>query len=89
MALLLYGKMLLLTALPPETVLEEHVYCVPGNYDVALVAVKLNGQDFTIPEAILNGYHMTRITHNNGTDACHLKTCLFPERYVRILTSKF
>ncbi|XP_035264198.1 uncharacterized protein LOC118222599 [Anguilla anguilla] len=55
-----------------QTIIEEHHFTVYlGNfpYDVELLAVVLNGELFTVPEAILSGYPITNIPHSNGTHA--------------------
>ncbi|XP_061091890.1 uncharacterized protein LOC133124588 [Conger conger] len=54
------------------TTIEERIFTVYlGNipYDVDLTAVNLNGETFTVPEAIQNGYPITNVPHSNGSHA--------------------
>ncbi|KAJ8338203.1 hypothetical protein SKAU_G00371690 [Synaphobranchus kaupii] len=59
-----------------QTILEEHHFTIYlGNfpYDVELLDVVLNGEPFTVPEAILSGYPVTMVPHINGTHAYVIK----------------
>ncbi|XP_064184913.1 uncharacterized protein LOC135251419 isoform X2 [Anguilla rostrata] len=59
-----------------QTVIEERIFTVRlGNipYDVDLTAVNLNGEPFTVPEAIQSGYPITNVPHSNGTHACVIR----------------
>ncbi|XP_028847672.1 uncharacterized protein LOC114797155 [Denticeps clupeoides] len=53
-----------------QTVIEERVFTIyVGNFksDVELVAVALNGQTFTVPEAVQSGHTVTMLANSNGT----------------------
>ncbi|KAJ8416656.1 hypothetical protein AAFF_G00325340 [Aldrovandia affinis] len=55
-----------------QTILEEHTFTVYlGNipYDVELAEVNLNGEPFTVAEAIQSGYPITKVPHSDGTHA--------------------
>ncbi|XP_061092108.1 uncharacterized protein LOC133124705 isoform X2 [Conger conger] len=59
-----------------QTILEEHYFTVYlGNfpYDVELFDVVLNGEPFSVPEAIQSGYPIARVPHSNGTHAYVLR----------------
>ncbi|XP_036404341.1 uncharacterized protein LOC118791167 [Megalops cyprinoides] len=59
-----------------QTVLEERVFTVYLGvfpFDVALVALTLNGEPFTVAEAIQSGYPITEVPHANGTHAYVLR----------------
>ncbi|KAI1898827.1 hypothetical protein AGOR_G00076360 [Albula goreensis] len=68
-----------------QTVLEEYTFSVYlGNipHDVDLTAVNLNGEPFTVSEAIVSGYSITKVSHPNGTHGYVLRVP-FEEPFVQ------